>query len=136
MDVEGFEIPALLGAKRHIREDFPKLAICTYHIVSDMWEIPRMIDTIRPGYRFFLRLKSMANYIKKEAADTDCLLLYGCYPFYEPLADIYKQITPDGKIALDANSHWMDRIQRDTENLCRFMRQCESPLPKIQILPL
>ena len=55
MDVEGFEIPALLGAKRHIREDFPKLAICTYHIVSDMWEIPRLIDTIRPGYRFFLR---------------------------------------------------------------------------------
>ena len=55
MDVEGFEIPALLGAKRHIREDFPKLAICTYHIVSDMWEIPKLIDTIRPGYRFFLR---------------------------------------------------------------------------------
>ena len=24
MDVEGFEIPALLGAKRHIREDFPR----------------------------------------------------------------------------------------------------------------
>lgn len=55
MDVEGFEIPALLGAKRHIREDFPKLAICTYHIVSDMWEIPRLIDTIHPGYRFYIR---------------------------------------------------------------------------------
>ena len=32
-----------------------KLVICTYHIVSDMWEIPKLIDTIRPGYRFFLR---------------------------------------------------------------------------------
>ena len=231
MDVEGFEIPALLGAKRHIREDFPKLAICTYHIISDMWEIPRLIDTIRPGYRFFLRhyeltqnwetviyaippddgpgalpkgkslsetdtadakpkriispahnegwfnaqilkdcgvipyllrknhgcdtcmvgghrgeypnlryvpglkmeflpdgsLGSMADYIEKEAADTDCLLLYGCYPFYEPLADIYKRINPGGKIALalDANSHWMDRIQWDTENFRRFMGQCD-----------
>lgn len=55
MDVEGFEIPALLGAKRHIRDDFPKLAICTYHIISDMWEIPRLIDAIRPGYRFYMR---------------------------------------------------------------------------------
>ncbi len=55
MDIEGFEIPALLGAKRHIREDFPKLAICTYHIISDMWEIPRLIDAIHPGYRFYMR---------------------------------------------------------------------------------
>ena len=55
MDIEGFEIPALLGAKRHIREDFPKLAICTYHIISDIWEIPRLIDTIHPGYRFYIR---------------------------------------------------------------------------------
>lgn len=55
MDIEGSEISALLGAKRHIQNDFPKLAICTYHIVSDMWEIPRLIDTIHPGYRFFIR---------------------------------------------------------------------------------
>lgn len=55
MDIEGFEIPALLGAKRHIRDDFPKLAICTYHIVSDLWEIPRLIDSIHPGYHFYLR---------------------------------------------------------------------------------
>lgn len=55
MDVEGFEIPALLGAKRHIRDDFPKLAICAYHIVSDLWEIPRLIDSIHPGYRFYIR---------------------------------------------------------------------------------
>ncbi len=55
MDVEGFEIPALIGAKRHIREDKPKLAICTYHIVSDFWEIPRFIDSIYSGYQFYIR---------------------------------------------------------------------------------
>ncbi len=55
MDIEGFEIPALLGAKRHIRDDFPKLAICTHHIISGLWEIPRLIDAMHPGYRFFIR---------------------------------------------------------------------------------
>lgn len=55
MDIEGFEIPAILGAKYHIKNENPKLAICTYHIVSDLWEIPRLIDAIYPYYKFYLR---------------------------------------------------------------------------------
>ncbi len=55
MDIEGFEIPAIIGAKDHIKNDAPKLAICTYHIISDMWEIPKLIDTINPDYRFYIR---------------------------------------------------------------------------------
>ena len=55
MDVEGFEIPALLGAKHHIQNESPKLTICLYHIVSDMWEIPRLIDTINPNYEYSIR---------------------------------------------------------------------------------
>lgn len=55
MDVEGSEIPAILGAKNHIKNDRPKLAICTYHILSDMWEIPLLIKEICPDYCFYLR---------------------------------------------------------------------------------
>lgn len=55
MDVEGFEIPALLGAKNHIKNDTPKLAICTYHILSDMWEIPLLIHSINPNYSYYFR---------------------------------------------------------------------------------
>ncbi len=55
MDVEGFEIPALLGAKNHIKNDTPKLAICTYHILTDMWEIPLLIKNINPNYSFYFR---------------------------------------------------------------------------------
>ena len=55
MDIEGFEISALLGAKEHIRRDCPKLAICTYHIVSDLWEIPMLIHAINPNYTFYFR---------------------------------------------------------------------------------
>ena len=55
MDVEGFEIPAILGAKNHIRKEHPRLAVCTYHIISDLWEIPLLIHAIYPAYRFYLR---------------------------------------------------------------------------------
>lgn len=217
MDIEGFEIPALLGAKRHIRDDFPKLAICTYHIVSDLWEIPRLIDAIRPGYQFYLRHydfpqnwetvlyavppeKKLASppkrkqkriaaisfdagwvnaqllkdcgvipyllhknhgcdaamvgsklgeysnlsyveglkleflpdgdkavYLKREAQNIDCLLLYGPYQTYYPLVELYKQLNPHGKVslALDANASWMDRIQWTEPVFRQFMDRCD-----------
>ncbi len=222
MDVEGAEIPALLGAKKHIRDDFPKLAVCTYHIVSDMWEIPRLIDTIRPGYQFHIRhyhipenwetviyaippkqakqtvpaykkrkrvvalsaeegwmniqlikecgsipyllyknhgclagmaggrrekeypnaeyikgvdmeflpdgsMRAKTDFLRKEATDIDALLFRGPYFSYHPLAEIYKQQNPAGKIylALDANSNWMDRIQWEASTFSRFMEQCD-----------
>jgi FkbM family methyltransferase len=55
MDIEGFEIPALIGARDHIKKDHPKLAICLYHIVSDLWEIPELISGIYPDYHFYIR---------------------------------------------------------------------------------
>lgn len=220
MDIAGFEIPALLGAKRHILEDFPKLAVCAGHILSDLWEIPGLIDAIRPGYRFYLRhydstqnrktvlyaippetrmpaappskgraakrvaalspvdgwvnatlLKDCGvipyllhknhgcdaamvgkkvdeypnlRYVKglrldflpdgdkeawlrREAADIDCLLMYGPYPAYYPQAKLYKALNPGGKLvlALDANSYWMDRIQWTEPAFRSFMDQCD-----------
>lgn len=55
MDIEGSEQAALLGCKRHIREEHPKLAICTYHGYEDIWKIPRLIAEIDPSYRFYMR---------------------------------------------------------------------------------
>lgn len=55
MDIEGFEIPALIGAKNHIKNDSPKLAVCTYHVISDMWEIPLLIRSINPNYMYYMR---------------------------------------------------------------------------------
>lgn len=65
MDVEGFEIPALLGAKNHIRNEQPKLAICTYHIISDMWEIPQLILAMNSNYTFYIR-----HYMKTQNWET------------------------------------------------------------------
>ncbi|MEW9080440.1 FkbM family methyltransferase [Terrisporobacter glycolicus] len=55
MDVECEEINALLGCQKHIKEDKPKLAIAIYHVVSDIWEIPKLIKLINPNYKLYIR---------------------------------------------------------------------------------
>jgi FkbM family methyltransferase len=55
MDIEGAELEALKGARRTIAENHPQLAICVYHSLSDLWEIPLFIRSLYKGYRFYLR---------------------------------------------------------------------------------
>ncbi|MBP5222809.1 MAG: FkbM family methyltransferase [Lachnospiraceae bacterium] len=55
MDIEGSEINALLGAKEHIVNDKPRLAVCTYHNYSHLWQAMQTIRQLRPDYRFYLR---------------------------------------------------------------------------------
>lgn len=55
MDIEGAELEALKGAESTIRRDRPKLAISVYHKLQDFWEIPKWIEELGVGYRFYLR---------------------------------------------------------------------------------
>ncbi len=55
MDIEGAEQQALRGAEECIRRFKPKLAITVYHSLEDFWEIPRWIDGLGLGYKFYLR---------------------------------------------------------------------------------
>jgi FkbM family methyltransferase len=55
MDLEGWELKALEGSKRHILEDHPKLAISVYHHPSDFWRIFEFIINLRQDYKVFLR---------------------------------------------------------------------------------
>ncbi len=55
MDIEGAELPALRGAKQTIQRYKPKLAISVYHRLTDFFEIPEFLDSLRCGYHFFLR---------------------------------------------------------------------------------
>ncbi len=52
MDIEGFELAALQGAKEIITKYHPKLAICLYHCVEDIYKIPLYIHELVPEYRF------------------------------------------------------------------------------------
>ncbi len=55
MDLEGWELPALEGARRHIRDNKPKLAIAAYHGASDLRRIYRFIESFGHDYRPYLR---------------------------------------------------------------------------------
>jgi len=55
MDIEGAEGIALQGAREHIFKNHPKLAICCYHKVEDLWMIPEQILAIRDDYHIYLR---------------------------------------------------------------------------------
>ena len=55
MDIEGWEINALTGCRRHIAEDHPKLAIAVYHHPSDFRVLKDYILGIRPDYKLYLR---------------------------------------------------------------------------------
>ena len=55
MDLEGMELEALQGAERLIHRCKPKLAICIYHSISDLWEIPLYIKKMNPAYKMYIR---------------------------------------------------------------------------------
>ena len=55
MDVEGDELEALKGAKAFIEKYKPYRAICVYHKMEDILEIPEFIYSVSRDYTFFLR---------------------------------------------------------------------------------
>jgi FkbM family methyltransferase len=56
IDVEGLDKEAIAGAKYQIAKYHPKMHIDTYHKLVDFFEVPLLINSIDPTYRFYLRL--------------------------------------------------------------------------------
>lgn len=59
MDIEGAEMNALNGSIETIRKHRPKLAICVYHKLDDIFDIPFFIDRLGCGYRFYFGAHSI-----------------------------------------------------------------------------
>lgn len=72
-------------------------------------------------------IKARVEYVKAHAKDIDLLILYGAYPQFMPIADVYKTIRPDGKIYLasDMNIGWAKRIPVDHPKYRQFLNQCD-----------
>lgn len=61
MDIEGYELPAIGGAKNIIRKFTPTLMISLYHKGQDFFEIPKIIKKIEPAYN--LRFVNIIGYL-------------------------------------------------------------------------
>lgn len=57
MDIEGCELKALHGAITTLKKYKPKLAIAAYHKYEDYYEIPKFLNELNLGYKFYF-----ANY--------------------------------------------------------------------------
>lgn len=55
MDIEGAEANALKGAANILKEHKPKLAICVYHMLNDIYSLPRDILDLNQSYKLTLR---------------------------------------------------------------------------------
>lgn len=62
MDVEGAEYDAVKGSKGIIQKYRPDLAICLYHNINHLWDIPLLIKEWDMGYRFYLREYQLYNH--------------------------------------------------------------------------
>ena len=55
IDVEGGEAQVLKGARTVINKHRPKMIVSLYHRREDMFEIPLLIESFNPRYKFYLR---------------------------------------------------------------------------------
>jgi len=58
LDVEASELMAILGAKETIAKFAPKMAICIYHRLDHIYEIPNLVLSIYPHYDIYLSHKT------------------------------------------------------------------------------
>ena len=55
MDIEGYELSALMGSVNHIKKNHPKMSIAVYHNPEDFWKITEFILNIREDYDIYMR---------------------------------------------------------------------------------
>jgi FkbM family methyltransferase len=62
LDVEGAEAHAIRGARGHIADHSPALAIAAYHKPQDLWALARQIRGVNSDYSFYLRHYTQVAY--------------------------------------------------------------------------
>ncbi|OGV32590.1 MAG: hypothetical protein A2020_07320 [Lentisphaerae bacterium GWF2_45_14] len=55
MDIEGAECEALEGARKTISRCAPDMAVSVYHKLEHLWNVPGLLLSMCPDYRFYLR---------------------------------------------------------------------------------
>ena len=79
MDIEGAELKALYGCKNTLMKYKPKLAICVYHKIDDIVEIPLYLHDVVPEYIFYMRHYLVRANETVLYAVTDCEMDSTCH---------------------------------------------------------
>jgi len=70
LDVEGYELKVLTGARRTIKRFKPLMAISIYHRGQDFFEIPKLIKNLVPEYKLrFLNLNAESPFNERVLLD-------------------------------------------------------------------
>lgn len=70
MDIEGSEMEALKGCASIIKEQHPVMAVCVYHRIEDLWEVPLYLKELCSDYKIYMR-----HHAEYWVAETVC---YAC----------------------------------------------------------
>lgn len=70
MDIEGAEMEALKGCNEIIKGQHPVVAVCVYHRIEDMWEVPLYLKELCSEYKIYMR-----HHAKYDLTETVC---YAC----------------------------------------------------------
>ena len=62
LDIEGAEMHALRGAENIIRTQKPKMAVCVYHDLRHLYEVPLYLKSLVPEYKIYFRHHTMYEY--------------------------------------------------------------------------
>lgn len=60
LDIEGSEHNALRGAEQTLKTQQPKLAVCLYHQLQDLHQIPLYLKTLLPNHRFYFHHQGLS----------------------------------------------------------------------------
>jgi len=63
IDTEGYERQVLLGAKKTIRKFRPVISMAAYHRPDDKIDLPKLIQEIQPGYKYYWSKKGELDLI-------------------------------------------------------------------------
>jgi hypothetical protein len=63
IDTEGFEKEIIRGASETIKKFFPIIACSAYHLKNDKVDIPKLVLSINPNYKYRLETRGEEDFI-------------------------------------------------------------------------
>ncbi len=97
MEIDDDVIAAVINNKKYITDNHPGLAVCVHRVISDIWEVPLLLNIICPDYSCYLRHygenknpKTILYAVMKQKPDThrDIRKVVAMAPYERPWSNV------------------------------------------------